>query len=416
MFKFFSRDKGLTEKPKSKIDIQVGDMASTQTAPIMSQREVAKAFSTSPFLHLCVDKIAKSVASNEWKLYKTQKNGNKNLIQRHRVLDLIKNPNPFMTKFDMFYTIQGQLDLSGNAYIMYERDSKGNIINLFPIIQDMLVEYPSSVNGFSYKIQLNNSVFKVPCTEIIHFKEIDLNKPYGNGVSTASTLSDNVSTENYSSTRLKSFFYNDSQPNGIIGIDDMDDDSLLAFKERWLSEGQGFFNSYKMKFLNTTNIKYIPTQSNFTDSKILEVTKLQQETIRIAYGISPEVLGIVESSNRATAMTAKELFMTEVVEPRLIKIRDLLNITLLKEYESDLALDFSKKSDTTSDRMLELVKIMPEAFTLNEVRELAGLEVVNSFIEVYGGDKIEDTPKIKNISKNKDKPKNEEDNLQVVNE
>ena len=384
-WKLFSRDKGMTDKPKSEIGKSISQVGASQTAPIMNQRQVVEAFSTSPFLHLCVDKIAKSVASNDWKLYAINKKKDRVLTQSHDLLTLIAKPNEFMTKYDMFYTIQGQLDLDGNSFIMYERNSQDKITGLYPISREMVEDYPNPTNKYTYKIRLNNSRFTVPCTEIIHLKDINVTKPYGNGVSTSATLGDSLQIEDYTSKRVTSFFFNDSSPSGVIGIDDMDEGALLEFKEKWLSESQGFFNSYKMKFLNTSNIKYIPTQSNFSDSKILEVSKEAKETIRVAFGISPEVLGIVESSNRATAMTAKELYATEVIEPRLIKIRDMLNITLVKEFGANLILDYSKKSSATTDRMLELVKLQPQAFLVNEIRELAGLEVLAELKGIYGG-------------------------------
>lgn len=384
----FGRNKGLTEKPSTSLGKQITAIGSQQTAPSMNQRQVAEAFATSPFLHLCVDKIAKSVASNDWKLYTITPKGDKNLTLSHELLTLLSRPNPFMTKFDMFYTIQAQLDLSGNSYVMYERNSQGIVTSIYPIVQDMIVEYPNGNNGYTYKIQLNSSLFRVPCTELIHIKEVNVNKPYGNGMSTATTLGNQIQIEDYTAKRINSFFFNDSQPSGIIGINDISEDSLLEFKEKWLSESQGFFNAYKMKFLNTSEITYIPTQANFSDSKILEVSKQQQEVIRIAFGISPEVLGIVESSNRATAMTAKELYTTEVIEPRLIRIRDILNITLVKEFGNNLFLDYSKKSSATTDRMLQLVQLTPQAFQLNEIRELAGLEVVTELKGIYGGTSV----------------------------
>ena len=107
-----------------------------------------------------------------------------------------------MTKFDMFYTIQAQLDLSGNSYMMYERNSQGIITSIYPIVQDMIVEYPNGNNGYTYKIQLNSSLFRVPCTELIHIKEINVNKPYGNGMSTANTLGNQIQIEDYTAKRI----------------------------------------------------------------------------------------------------------------------------------------------------------------------------------------------------------------------
>lgn len=382
----FFRKKQLGEQPKTKIGKAFGNVATYSKSPILTQQQVVEKFSTAPFLHLCVDKIAKSVATNQWNLYKKQRNGDKTLIKSDKLLDLLEKPNPYMTKYDFMYTVQAMLDLHGNVYIMYERDNKGAILNLWIVTPSMVTQEPNSANKYTYQVVLNSISFTVPITELIHIKEINMSNPYGKGVGTSSTVAPNVQIVENATQQVNSFFYNNMTPEGIIGIDDFDEDALLEFKEKWMSEQQGFYNSYKMQFLNTSDFKYVPTKSSFKDSQVREITKDQQEAIRIAFGISPEVLGIVESSNRATAMTAKELFQSEVIEPRLTKIKEILNVTLVQEFNKNYYIDYKLKSDAKTERMLTLVQTMPSAFKLNEIRELAGLEPIAELDSLYGGE------------------------------
>ena len=121
MFEKF-RNKFLSTKPKTEIEKGFANGVAYSRTPMLTQFEVVEKFKTSPFLHLCVDKIAKSTATNEWKVYKTLKSGDSQLVKRHDLLKLMARPNPFMTGFDFIYTLQAWIDLHGNAYIMYERN------------------------------------------------------------------------------------------------------------------------------------------------------------------------------------------------------------------------------------------------------------------------------------------------------
>ena len=384
MFGF--RKKALAEKPKSEIGKLIADSATLSTAPVLTQQQVVQKFHSSPFLHLCVDKIAKSVATNKLNLYRIKSNGDREMMINHQILELLKRPNPYMTNYDFMYALQAMLDLDGNSYIMYERNTDKSIANMWLVTPSMVREEPRTSNGFKYRIVLNSTTFEVPITEMIHIKEINMKNVYGKGVGTANSVARNVQIEEYATKQANNYFYNDMTPNGIIGVEGLTEDEILEFKEKWISDQQGVINAYKMQFLNTTDFTYVKTNDNFKDSKVMETSKENQETIRIGFGISPEVLGIVESSNRATASTAKELFHSEVIAPRLIKIIEALNVTLVREFGNNLVLDFKLKSDSKNDRMLQLVQLAPQCFKMNEIRELAGLEPDSKLKDKYYGE------------------------------
>ena len=403
MFNFFKgkmNSKTLTEQPKGKLGEAFTETASYSRVPIMSQQDVVDQFHSSPFLHLCVDKIAKTVATNDWKLYRLNKKGDKTLVRKHPLLTLIERPNVFMTQYDFFYSLQALIDLHGNAYIMYEREKDMKIKALWLITPSMVTDKPRRDNGYRYKVILNAQSFTVPITEMLHIKELNMKNPYGDGVGTGCVVSENARIVGNARKQVDSFFYNGMTPEGIVGIEGLDGDELFEFKEKWIAEQQGVINAYKMQFLNTTDFKYQATKQNFKDSQVLEITKEQQETIRVAFGISPEVLGIVESSNRATAMTAKELYLSEVIEPRLAKLMQTLNVSLVTEYDGTLKLAYQLKSDAKTDRMLALIELVPQAFQYNEIRELAGLEPDSTKDNKYVGEGGESNEATDNSTEN----------------
>ncbi|KKL82562.1 hypothetical protein LCGC14_1983500, partial [marine sediment metagenome] len=98
----------------------------------------------------------------------------------------------------------------------------------------------------------------------------------------------------------------------------------------------------------------------------------QRDTIIQVYGVPPEILGILESSNRATIEAAEFLFAKFVIMPRLEFLRAVLQQLLVPEFDDRLILDF--ESPVTEDKRheLQVMKASTWAYTANELRKRAG--------------------------------------------
>ena len=95
------------------------------------------------------------------------------------------------------------------------------------------------------------------------------------------------------------------------------------------------------------------------------------------FGIPPELLGILNNSNRATIESADYLFSRWVVTPRLEFLRSQLQERLIPEYDDRLVLDFVSPVEEDRAHMLEAAKAAPWAMKVDEWRTLQGQETLN---------------------------------------
>ena len=384
----FNRKKNLEtdrEKARSKAGaFTTGLIAkSSNTVKPYSKQDVVNLYSNTAFLKLCVDKIAKSCAQSKIRLY----NKEGKAVLRHDILTLLKEPNPLMTQFEFISALIGALELQGEAYIFVEK-VKNKPIFLYALTNKEVVEKPSQHNKYKYKIQISGKLYTVDIDDMIYLKDWDFSNLYSSGVSVAQSVADNVQTNKEITKYLQSYFNNNCEPSGIMSLDDTDEDELLEFKTNYEAENLGVFNRFKTFFVNK-KFTYTKLSNNLEELGVVELQQYEQEVIRLAFSIPRELIGD-NSSNRAGALVAKDLFISEVLQPKMIQLIEVLNNKLVKKYyNKDLYLEAQIESDSQKELAIKLMTACPSAFTKNEIRELAGYDS-RADLEVYA-DEVKNT-------------------------
>ncbi|RYS11081.1 phage portal protein, partial [Staphylococcus pseudintermedius] len=105
-----------------------------------------------------VDTIARHIAKLSGKHVNNTKDFNNYKINR-----ILQNrPNPYMSGYDFLYKVATQYYLFNNAFILVQKDNKGNLRNLYPLTPSS-VEYVVDGAGEMYlKFLFNDG-------EVIHF-------------------------------------------------------------------------------------------------------------------------------------------------------------------------------------------------------------------------------------------------------
>lgn len=384
----FNRKKNL-EKDREKTRNKSGAFTagliakSSNTVKPYSKQDVVNLYSNTAFLKLCVDKIAKSCAQSKIRLY----NKEGKAVLRHDILTLLKEPNPLMTQFEFISALIGALELQGEAYIFVEK-VKNKPLFLYALTNKEVVEKPSQQNKYKYKIQISGKLYIVDIDDMIYLKDWDFSNLYSSGVSVAQSVADNVQTNKEITKYLQSYFNNNCEPSGIMSLDDTDEDELLEFKTNYEAENLGVFNRFKTFFVNK-KFTYTKLSNNLEELGVVELQQYEQEVIRLAFSIPRELIGD-NSSNRAGALVAKDLFISEVLQPKMIQLIEVLNNKLVKRYyNKDLYLEAQIESDSQKELAIKLMTACPSAFTKNEIRELAGYDS-RADLEVYA-DEVKNT-------------------------
>lgn len=386
MFKKMFQNKNLSKDRQKKPSGQVLNFINAQSGSVVSytKQEVINRYNTTPYLKVCVDKIANGCATSKLTLHKKLKNGGDKILSNSDVIDLIKKPNELMGGKDFIRTLVGCMELYGEVFIYLEK-FQGKIIYMYVISPNQVVQKPSKASGFKYRINIDGKLYLAEREDVVAIKDFDYSNLYGNGSSKANSVGANIQTNNEITKYLQTYFNNSCVPNGIISLEDVDNiDDIEQIKQDYNINTSGF-SRFKTYFINK-KLTYTKTSANLSELGIVELQEFEQKTIRNAFCIPEELMGNTSNTNRSGSLVAKDTFISEVLQPRMEQILEVINIQIVqKYYGEDLFFTSSIESDSSKEMTIKLITACPSAFTLNEVREISGydtkIELEGKFID-----------------------------------
>jgi HK97 family phage portal protein len=354
------------------------------SSPVRNVAQIIAAYNGLPWLRAVVHKVSESIASTKWTV-SIVKNSNGDLVSvdKHPLLGTLAAGNPFMSGFDVLQVAQIYLDLLGDAVIVISRDSKGVPDGLWPVPNNWVRAYPTGEKPWLEMTTPSGGQSNIPGEDLIWLKDPNPVNPYGVGSGTAFALADELDTDEYAAKFLKEFFNNGAMPAAIVGIPGAQKSAMDMFRQGWLNKFQGRGKSHQVSFVSAKP-EVVKLGQDFKDKPIVELRQFLRNTVTQIYGMPPEILGIVESSNRATIDAAELIYARHVLVPRLERIRREFQAQLATQFGDDIILNYESPVPSNKEQELDAAKSAPQGtLTQNEWRFLAG------FPPVDGGDVFE---------------------------
>ncbi len=302
-------------------------------------------------------------------------------ITDHPLLDLLYDGNPLFSGIATRKVIQIHHDLVGESFLLKERgpltnpDTKRNVPTaLWPIPPHWIISTPTPTN-MAFRISFRGWQGFIPASEILWSKELDPAMPYWRGSGVAQALSDELETDEYTAKYLKQFFYNSARPDLIVSpqgeMASFGEDEMARLEQAWLQEHQGFWRAFKPMFVSRpVDVQLI--EGNFRQLQLKDIRSQTRDICMQVWGVPPEILGVLESSNRATIDAAGYLFAKYVVEPRLEFWRIEYQRQFVPEYDDRLILDYDSPVREDEEFNAGIMKACPWAFEIDEIREAGG--------------------------------------------
>lgn len=366
-------------------------------APTMASRDLLALYHTNPRLD-GVRVIANKCASTELFLYKKsdyRKNKNKaEVIETHDIYNLLENPCPAdreLTGWTIRYFVFACYALVGEAYLLKVRDNRGNIIALQPVAPSWVMQTPSATAKYWEIYPLGTtggkSIF-VPVEDVICFKDIDLNDPYGRGRGTSEAIGDEIQSDEYASKYSKNLFFNDATPSAIIYAPNGNKETADQIKQTWMQKMAGFHHAKEPMVLTGDGSKFEKISQSPTELDFVESRKFLRDSANEHYHIPPEIMGILQNSNRSTIDSAEYLLNKNVLADYLRMFERVINSQLLWEdfdkernfilhHENNVAEDIAQKLQILNDGLSRGV------LTVNDWRIGMGFEADEKGGDVY---------------------------------
>lgn len=368
--------------------------------PKRGTEALLKAYNTLPWFRAILNKVAKSTSTQTWKVFvdkskdgkivrnhklqrsdfnlrskmikKGLRSGDLVELDNHPILQVLNEGNELLRGYANLQVAQTHIDSVGETFLLKERDGLGTVKALWPIPPFWIKTTPLSSQPF-YELSYREVQANIPFEEIIWIKDPDPSDPYQRGSGVGVSLADELETDEYAAKHTRSWFFNNARPDMIISAAGLQKGDTQRLEEDWLNKHQGFMKRFKPHFMNA-DVKVTQLNQSFKDMQLTKLREFERDLFIQVFGIPPEILGIVENSNRATIESADYIYSKWVIVPRLELQRSCFQAELVPEYDERLILDYESPVMEDKEHRLNTMSAASWAFPIDEWRDLAGEE------------------------------------------
>lgn len=361
--------------------------------------ELLRAYRTDPWLHAIVFRIAQAVAAESFLLFRAPKKkapatkvmrnaiayapANAQPVEDHPLLTLLDNPSPVFTRATFWALVNAYLDTKGELFLVVERGANGLPVELWIVPPHWCAETPHSAFA-NYRFSWNLWQRTIAERDVIYLRHPELEQPYQRGAGIGETLADEIDIDEFATKHLKSWFFNRALPDVFLSVEGVADEKEAIRYEEKLRRKHGGQNKAFQVHVVSGKVELKQVGHTFREQQMPELRNQSRDTHLQVYGMPPEIMGIVENSNRATIDAATLIFAKYLVVPRLSFCADAFTKWGRVEYADDtLCLGFISPIPGDATFSLSVMTAQPALFTKNEWRELAGRPPVDGWDEEF---------------------------------
>jgi HK97 family phage portal protein len=346
-------------------------------------------YQTNVIAYKCISILSKTCASIPWELYQGDRE-----IEKHPILDLLKNPNPMQSRAAFFEALVAYFSIAGNSYVEAVRiGDKGVPYELWPVRPDKMKIIAGRLGlpaAFVFKANAGDKTWPVDqisgASSILHMKSFHPTDPwYGMSPIEAATYS--VDQHNESSKWNLSLLQNSGTPSGAMVVQSTDsnpsgslsDPQFHNLKKQMETKIAGSKNAGRILLLEG-GVDWRSMGFSPHDMEWMQGRQGASRDIALAFGVPPILLNIPGDSTYANYKEARLSFYEDTVIPLLDMIRDELNHWLLPMFKAEgLELKYDMDDIPALDvkRGERFVQVSGAGFlTTNEKRTMLGFEPI----------------------------------------
>jgi HK97 family phage portal protein len=365
---------GTREKADGSPDgVLLAKLMASASSPRKGRAELLAAYHYSPWLRAIIGRLGRDVATAFRPVLfdKPEWDPSRKRIYKHPLLDLLYRPHQRLPRRAVYAVNQQGLDLIGEGFLVIDRNSAGFPAMLSPAPGTWISEIATDAFPF-YRLKPSNGVARlIDERDMVWVRDPDPANPYGRGVGLAEACADELDTDEGAAKLTKAFFENGGMPSWLIQLEGAGDPEVDSFQTFIRAKYQGSKKAHQIHITNKP-MKAERIDTSFRDMSLTELRKWERDVVVQVLGVPPELIGILENSNRATSEGAYYRYAKGVIVPRLDLLVDELQAKLVPQFGGDLWLGYENPIPEDRDFFIRAVATAPAAFRVREVRERVG--------------------------------------------
>ena len=350
--------------------------------PDRNTAEWLQSYLTNPRL-APVRKIATDLSSVPGKLYRGVGDNRKEVLQ-HPFLEFWNHPNPLpeLTASGIWRLLEIWYQLKGTAVCVIERGRNGAPTELWPVPPHWIMDIPHRGQPYYVIQNMDGKRANVSIQDVFALKDLNPIDPYGRGIGQVEAVADEVEAYEYATKFSKSLFFNNARADYFIAAQGITEEQSRRFLSKLDSRHREPWNAYRPGIIPRSDVQVFRMSDSPREMDFIASRKDLRDTVNSHWGVPPEMLGIVENSNRATAEAAKSIYAENVLTPQLLLRQDAINVQLLPQFEAGLTWEYDDIIPQDEQYQLQVANegLSRCAIMINEWRMQMG------FDPVEGGD------------------------------
>lgn len=311
-------------------------------------------------VYACIALISGDVAKLRAKLTRRDENGIWNEVDASPFLPVLRKPNHYQTRIQLFELWLVSKLLYGNSYILKERDARGVVSSIYVLDPTRVMPLVAMSGDIFYQLSRDDisglsTDVTVPESEIIHDRGMCLYHPLV-GVSPihacAYSGTQGVKIQRNSAT----FFQNMSRPSGMLtGPGTIPDETAARLKKEWERNfGGGNLGRIAVAGSGLDFKTFsIPAQ----EAQLIEQLKWTTEDVARAFGVPLHMIGAGAGPTYASEQARTLAYYTQTLQKYIESIELLL--------DEGLGLPFDMGSELDLEGLLRM-----DSKTRAETREI----------------------------------------------
>jgi HK97 family phage portal protein len=332
---------------------------------------------TSSAVFACVRILSETVASLPLMVYERLDRGKARAADHYLYQLLHDRPNDLLTSFEFREILQGHLALWGNAYAEIEYSGGGQVMALWPLRPDRMIQ-ATQVNGRRlYHYQLPDGKTQwLTNDKVWHLR--GLSNDGLNGYSPIALMRQAVGLSMAAEKFGAKFFGNDARPGGILEHPgQLGDEAAERLKETWQSRHGGLSGAHRVAVLEE-GLSYKEIGIPPDDAQFLDTRKFQVTEIARIYRIPPHMLADLERATFSNIEHQSIDFVTHAIRPWLVRWEQSIKHNLMvpsdrDQYFAEFLVDGLLRGDTKSRYEAYAIGRQNGWFSADDIREMENL-------------------------------------------
>ncbi|HWT40514.1 MAG TPA: phage portal protein, partial [Dongiaceae bacterium] len=291
----------------------------------------------------CIDLISEGVAGKYAPFpFTTDNKGKIVTVPNHPFFQLLQDPNPDISFYDLFEGSQTFVEMFGEFFwYMVPGQKTGydtgvkQIYLLRPDKMNVVVDRATG-DVIGYRYTTGNGANKVPFTtdEIIHYMKFNPENPY-RGKSALEAAIEYVMTEKEVSKFTRNYFNNNAAMSGVLNVQGkIGREAWNKFVRQWRERYEGVENAGKVALVRDSQVSFTPTSSNLSDMQLDSLKQTTVDQILLMFKVPKGLLGMSqgEGLGRSSVETLEYIFSKWTLDNKLSRMDDTIQKIMVKYY------------------------------------------------------------------------------------